>query len=63
MTINDAKFNIALADSGLTLGEVAERAGVSRQRLHMILNSKRVTPQAAGKVARGVGVTVTEIID
>lgn len=63
MTINDAKFNIALADSGLTLGEVAERAGLSRQRLSVILNSKRVTPQAAGKVARGVGVTVTEIID
>lgn len=63
MTINDSKFDVALANSTLTLGEVAERAGITRQRLHIILNSKRVTPQAAGKVARGLGVDVTEIID
>lgn len=63
MTINDSKFDVALANSALTLGEVAERAGITRQRLHIILNSKRVTPQAAGKVARGLGVDVTEIID
>lgn len=63
MTINDSKFEIALADSGLTIGEVANRAGMSRQRLRVILNSKKITPQAAGKVARGHGVKVTEIID
>ena len=63
MTINDSKFDVALANSALTLGEVAERAGITRQRLHIILNSKRVTPQAAGKVARGLGVDVTEIIN
>ena len=63
MTINDSKFEIALADSGLTIGEVANRAGMSRQRLRVILNSKKITPQAAGKVSRGLGVEVTEIID
>lgn len=63
MTINDSKFEIALADSGLNIGEVAERAGLSRQRLHMILNSKKITPKAAGKVAKGLGISVTEIID
>lgn len=63
MTINDSKFDIALANSALTLGEVAERAGITRQRLHIILNSKRVTPVAAGKVARALNVDVTEIID
>lgn len=63
MTINDAKFNIALANSGLTIGEAAERAGISRQRFSMILNQKKVTPQAVGKIARSLGVDVTEIID
>lgn len=63
MTINDSKFDIALANSALTLGEVAARAGITRQRLHIILNSKRVTPMAAGKVARALNVDVTEIID
>lgn len=63
MTINDAKFDIALANSGLTIGEAAERVGISRQRFCMILNQKRVTPQAAGKVAKALGVDVTEIIE
>lgn len=63
MTINNTKFEIALAESGLTMAELAERAGVSRQRIHTILNSKKTTPQAVGKVARGLGVKVTEIIE
>ena len=29
----------------------------------MILNQKNVTPQALGKIARSLGVDVTEIID
>lgn len=37
MTINDSKFEIALADSGLTIGEVANRAGMSRQRLQSVV--------------------------
>lgn len=63
MTINDRKFNIILAESGLTMGELAERAGLSRQRVHMIINSKKVTPQAVGKIAKALGVKVTEIIE
>lgn len=63
MTINNTKFEIALAESGLSMGELAERAGLSRQRIHTILNSKKATSQAVGKVARGLGVKVTEIIE
>lgn len=63
MRINDTKFEIALARSGLTIGQAAERAGISRQRFAMILNQKNITPQAVGKVAKGVGVDVTEIIE
>ena len=63
MKISDAKFNLALANSGLTIGQAAERAGISRQRYATILNQKRVTPQAAGKIAKGVGVKVEQIIE
>ena len=63
LTIDDRKFSIALANSGLTIGEAAERAGMSHQRLHAILNSKRATAQAVGKVAHGLGIDVTEIIE
>lgn len=63
LTIDDHKFAIVLANSGLTIGEVAERAGMSRQRFHAILNSKKATAQAVGKVAKALGVDVTEIIE
>ena len=63
MTINDTKFNIALANSGLTIGEAAKRAGISRHRFSLILNQKRSTPQAVGKIAKALGVDVTEIIE
>lgn len=63
MIINDEKFEIALANSGLTITEAATRAGLTRQRFYAILNQKRVTPRAAGKVARALGVNVTEIIE
>ena len=63
MTINNLKFEIALANSGLTMAQAAERAGLSRQRFSVILNQKNVTPQAIGKIAKGVGVRVEEIIE
>ena len=62
MTINDEKYQIALANSGKSIGQVAADAGLSRARLYTILNSKNATPQAVGKVARGLGVDVREII-
>lgn len=63
MTINDTKFDIALANSGLSIGGAAERIGISRQRLYIILNQKRITPQTVGKVAKTLGVDVAEIIE
>lgn len=63
MKISDKKFEIALANSGLTIGQAAERAGISRQRFSTILNQKNVTPRAAGNIARGIGVNVTEILE
>lgn len=41
LTIDDRKFAIALANSGLTIGEAAKRAGMSRPRFHTIINSKK----------------------
>ncbi len=63
MTINNLKFEIALANSGLTIAKAAEKVGISRQRYCMILNQKNCTPQAAGKIAKSLGVNVEEIIE
>ena len=62
MVIDIRKFEIALANSGLTLKEAAECAGISTQRYATILNQRNVTPKAAGNIARGVGVDVKEIL-
>lgn len=40
MTIDNLKFKIALANSGLTIGQAAEKAGVSLSRFYTILNQK-----------------------
>lgn len=63
LTIDDRKFAIALANSGLTIGEAANHAGMSRPRFHTIINSKKATAQAVGRVAKALGVDVTEIIE
>lgn len=63
MIISKKKVEIALAIRGLTIGQAAKRAGISRQRFSVILNQKNVTPRAAGNVARGIGVDVTEILE
>lgn len=63
MTINDAKFEVALANSAMNKSELAERAGMTRQRLCVVLNSKKITPKSAGRIAKALGVDVTEIVD
>lgn len=62
MTIDTKKFDIALARNIMTKSELAEGAGISRQRLQSILNSKNVSPVSVGRIAAALGVDVTEII-
>lgn len=63
MRISNEKFEVTLARSGLTMGQAAKRAGISRQRFSMILNQKNVRPETAGRMAEALGVDVTEIIE
>lgn len=63
MTINNRKFEIMLAERGLSMNELAKKANLSRQRVNVILNSKKITPVVAGKLARALDVSVEEIIE
>ena len=63
MELSREKINICLARKKITIGQLATLCGLSRNRLNVILNSRKVTPMAAGKVASGLGVDVTEIIE
>lgn len=63
MTINRAKYNIALAKAGLNSVRVAEAMNISKTRLSMILNQRNISPEVIGRLARALGVDVTEIIE
>ena len=47
----------------MTVTALAEAYGVSRARMNMILNQREVTPLCAGRLAKALGVDVTEIIE
>lgn len=63
MRLSREKINLAMARANFTVTKLALAYGVSSQRMQVILNSKRVTPATAGKLAKALGVDVTEIIE
>ena len=62
MQLNMKKVNIAIANTGLTKTQLAEKAGYSRQRFMMVLNQRELTPLAVGKIAKALGVDVADIV-
>lgn len=61
MTLDRGKVDIELARKKMTVTQLAEKYGVSRSRMNIILNSQNVTPICAGKVAEALDVDVMEI--
>ena len=62
MEIERSKINLVMARNGLTINQLAEKYGVSSQRIRIILNSKNVTPAVVGRMAKALECDVTEII-
>lgn len=63
MRIEKQAFNIALANSGMLLGELCETANVTAAAVFRILSGNReARPQTVGKLARALGVPVESII-
>lgn len=63
MKINKDKVLICMARKGITYKTMAEEYGCSRQYISIILSKGSVKPATAGKIAKALGVDVTEIID
>lgn len=63
MKLNRNKIDVAMADKKYSIVKLAELYGVSHQRMRVILNSQKVSPVTAGKLADALGVPVTEIIE
>ena len=63
MVLSKNKIEIILARKKMSRTKMAEAAGVSRNRVYVILNSRNVTPAVVGRIAKALGVDVTEILE
>lgn len=63
MTINIAKLETMLAERGLTKTAYAQSCGISRQNISTIIRRGTCEPRTAGKLAKGLGVPVSDIIE
>lgn len=63
MILDREKINLAMARKVFTIANLADAYGVSGQRMRTILNSRRVSPATAGRLAVALDCDVTEIIE
>ena len=63
MTIDTQRIELILAERGMTKAGLAENCGISRQNVSTIIRRGTCEPKTAGKLAAGLGVPVTEIIE
>lgn len=63
MRINVQKIETILARDCLTRTEVSKRSGISRQSVSCILQRGTCSTVNAGRLARALGVDVTEIMN
>lgn len=61
MNLDTRKIEMFLAENGLSKSECAEKCNISRQNLSTILRRRSCEPITAGKLAKGLGIPVSEI--
>lgn len=62
MTINAIRIETLLAERGMTKADLAHSCGVSRQNISTIVRRGTAAPKTVGKIAKGLGVPVTDIL-
>lgn len=62
MKISTLKMEIAMVERGLTLSELAERCGISRQNLSTIRKRQTCNTSTAAKICAGLGCSVRDIV-
>lgn len=63
MKIKIHKINLILAEKEMTVGNLSGLCGISRQNISTILKRGTCAPKTAGKLAKGLGVCVDEIVE
>lgn len=62
MKINRVKFDTARARACMGVADF-ERAGIPKGTLNRAMSGRGLKPETAGKIAKALGVDVTEIIE
>ena len=62
MELNTRRVDVLLAERGMKRKNLAEASGLSKSNLSTVLRRGTCTTSTAGRIARGLGVSVTEII-
>ena len=62
MKINAYKIKLILAEKDMTVCNLSGLCGISRQNISTILKRGTCEPKTAGKLAKGLGVCVAEIV-
>lgn len=63
MNISRQKIELLQAENGITVAALAERSGVSRQSISTVKRRGTCNPITAAKLAKGLGVSVTQIVE
>lgn len=63
MKINTPFIELQLAEQGMTRTDLAQKCGISRQGVSLILSRGTCEPRNAGRLAAGLGVPVADIIE
>lgn len=62
MKLDIFQIKLIMAEKGLRIKEYSELCGISRQNISTILTRGTCEPKTAGKLAKGLGVDVREIV-
>ena len=62
MTINATKIEVLKGEQGLTNMALSDRCGIKPQNISTIIRRGTCSPVTAAKLAKGLGVPVTEIL-
>lgn len=63
MKVNGLKLDIAIAEAGYKRSEFAKLCKITPQGLRNIVKNNRTTTYTAVKIAKALGVPVTELIE
>lgn len=62
MNISKDRIQYIMAEKKMTMTSLAAASGMCRQQISVIMAKGTCTPSSAGKIAEGLGVSVTNIM-